>query len=89
MEKTSLKWNDFQSNASKSFQLLRQEKDYFDVTLMGDDYQPLWAHKVVLSSSSEYFKNVLYNSRKYSNPVLCIEGLNERDLSNVLDYIYG
>ena len=59
METTSLKWKDFQSNVTKSFQRLRQEKDYSDVTLIGDDYQPLWAHKVVLSSSSEYFKNVL------------------------------
>ena len=87
--KTSLKWNDFHPNVTKSFQRLRHEKDYSDVTLIGDDYQPLWAHKVVLSSISEYFKNVLYNSRNYSNPVLCIEGLNERDLSNVLDYIYN
>ena len=88
METTSLKWKDFQSNVTKSFQRLRQEKDYSDVTLIGDDYQPLWAHKVVLSSSSEYFKNVLYNSRNYSNPVLCLEGLKKGDLTNVLDYIY-
>ena len=59
METTSLKWKDFQSNVTKSFQRLRHEKDYSDVTLIGDDYQPLLAHKVVLSSSSEYFKNVL------------------------------
>ena len=54
MEKTSLKWNDFHPNVTKSLQRLRHEKDYSGVTLIGDDYQPLfWAHKVVLSSSSE------------------------------------
>ena len=88
METTSLKWKDFQSNVTKSFQKLRQEKDYSDVTLIGDDYQPLWAHKVVLSSSSEYFKNVLYSSRNYSNPVLCMEGLNKGDLKNVLSRLH-
>ena len=56
---------------------------------MGDDYQPLQAHKVVLSSCSEYFKNVLLNSRKYPNPVLCVEGLSKAELNNVLDYVYN
>ena len=89
MEKFSLKWNDFQQNVTNSFQRLRQEKDYSDVTLIGDDYQPLLAHKVVLSSSSEYFKNVLYSTRNHSNPVICMEGLKKGDLTNILDYIYN
>ena len=89
MEKFTLKWNDFQPNVTKSFQRLRNEKDYSDVTLIGDDYQPLLAHKVVLSSSSEYFKNVLYSSRNHSSPVLCMEGVKKDDLTNVLDYIYN
>ena len=89
MEKFSLKWNDFQPNVTKSFKRLRYEEDYSDVTLIGDDYQPLRAHKVVLSSCSEYFKNILFNSRKFSNPVLCMEGLTKGDLTNVLDYVYN
>ena len=84
----SLKWKNFQPNVTKSFQRLRHEKDYSDVTLIGDDFQPLWAHKVVLSSSSEYFKNVLYSTINHSNPVLCMEGYSKGDLTNVLDYIY-
>ena len=90
MEIFSLKWKNFQSNVSKSFQTLRYEEDYSDVTLMGDDFQPLKAHKVVLSSCSEYLKNVLFHTRKYSpHPVLCMEGLSKHDLTNILDYIYN
>ena len=89
METFSLKWNDFQPNVTKSFKRLRYEEDYSDVTLIGDDYQPLRAHKVVLSSCSEYFKNILFNSRKFPNPVLCMEGLTKGDLTNVLDYVYN
>ena len=89
MEKFGFKWNDFQPNVIKSFQRLRHEKDYSDVTLIGDDFQSLLAHKVVLASSSEYFKNVLHNSRNHPNPVLCMEGLSKGDLTNVLDYIYN
>ena len=89
METFSLKWKNFQSNVTKSFQRLRYEEEYSDVTLMGDDFQPLQAHKVVLSSCSEYFKNVLLNSRKHSHPVLCMEGINKHDLTNILDYVYN
>ena len=90
MEKFCLKWNDFQSNVIQSFQKLRLEEDIADVTLMGDDHHPILAHKVVLSSCSEYFKNVFYKSKtKHTVPVLCILGLNHDDLKNVLDYIYN
>ena len=36
-EKFCLKWNDFQSTVSTSFKTLRQEEDFFDVTLVSDD----------------------------------------------------
>ena len=90
MEKFSLKWNDFQTNVAKSFQQLRHEEEISDVTLIGDDYQPILAHKVVLSSCSDYFKKVFYKSgTKHSTPVLCMVGLSHDDLKNVLDYIYN
>ena len=48
------------------------------------------AHKLVLSSSSEYFKMVFSMNKKYfqSHALICLEGLNQGDLNNVLDYIY-
>ena len=90
MEKFNLKWNDFASNVQKSFENLRQEEDFFDITLVGDDFKQVIAHKLVLSSSSEYFKNVFSNNKKYfqSHALICMEGLNQSDLNNVLDYIY-
>ena len=90
MERFNLKWNDFSSNVQKSFQNLRKEEDFFDITLIGDDYKHVTAHKLVLSSCSEYFKNVFSNNKKYfqSQAMICLEGLNHADLNNVLDYIY-
>ena len=90
MEKFNLKWNDFASNVQKSFGNLRKEEDFFDITLVGDDFKQVSAHKLVLSSSSEYFKNVFSNNKKYfqSYALVCLEGLNQSDLNNVLDYIY-
>ena len=91
MEKFSLKWNDFSSNVHKSFQNLRREEDFFNITLVGDDSKHVTAHKLVLASSSEYFKNFFSNNKKYfqSHAMICLEGLNQGDLNNVLDYIYN
>ena len=58
-EKFCLEWNDFQSTVSGSFGTLRREKDFFDVTLVSDDGFHVSSHKVVLSASSEFFKNIL------------------------------
>ena len=86
----SLKWNDFTSNVKDSFQNLRNEEDFFDITLVGDDYKHVTDHKLVLSSCSEYFKNVFSNNKKHfqSHAMICLEGLNHGDLNNILDYIY-
>ena len=44
-DKFCLKWNDFENNVSTAFQELREERDFFDVTLACDGNQ-LEAHKV-------------------------------------------
>ena len=46
MEKFNLKWNDCASNVHKLFQNLRTEEDFFDVTLLQDDFRQVTAHKV-------------------------------------------
>ena len=74
-EKFCLKWNDFQTNINNSFRKLRCADDFYDVTLVSDDQKQVSAHKVVLSTSSEYFKNIL-KSNKHSHPLLCLNGVN-------------
>ena len=88
-EKFFLKWNDFHSNVSKSFSLSRNEDYLHDVTLVSDDHHQMSAHKLVLSSSSEYFKNIFKNMKNSSQPVLCLQGTNSGDLSNILEYVYN
>ena len=87
-EKFCLKWNDFQTNVSNTFRKLRTSDNFYDVTLVSDDQQQVSAHKVVLSSSSEYFRNVL-TSNKHAHPLLCLNGVNKGDLENILDFIYN
>ena len=86
-EKFSLKWNDFQSNVSKTFSQLRSEEEFFDVSLVSDDEKMMSAHKLVLSASSPYFKHIL-TTNKHSHPLLCLDGVSSAELQCVLDYIY-
>ena len=87
-DKFCLKWNDFQSSLSRTFKQLRHEEDFYDVTLVSEDLSQIQAHKLVLSSCSEYFSNILKHN-KHSNPLLCFETLSTKDIEHVLDYIYN
>ena len=57
-----IKWNNFQSKFLANFQELRNEDDFYDVTLYCDDLHFIEAHKLILSSSSPYFKTILRRS---------------------------
>jgi len=87
-EKFCLKWNDFHSNVSRSFNLVRNEEYLHDVTLVSDDHNKVSAHKLVLSTSSEYFRNIFKNN-PHSHPLLCLDGISSEDIQNIMDYIYN
>ena len=53
-----LRWNDFQQCIKSTFQDLRDEKDFMDVTVSCDGEQ-VKAHKVILSACSDTFRNLL------------------------------
>ena len=88
MEKYSLKWDNFQTNVSCSFIKLRSEKDFFDVTLVSEDEVQISSHKVILSASSDFFKNVLRKS-SHANPMIYLSGVKAKELHFVMDYIYN
>ena len=85
-----LKWNNFKDNIVKSFTYLREEKNLFDVTLVSNDHKHLSAHKLVLTASSEYFREIFKKSNfSQFQLMLCLEGVNSQELNNVLEYIYN
>ena len=86
-EKFNLKWNDFHSNVVKSFRNIREDEDLYDVTFACDDQQQISAHKLILSSSSEYFKNI-FKQNKNPHPLLCLLDVSSGEMKHILDYIY-
>jgi len=85
-EKFCLRWNDFESNISSAFIELRQDKDFFDVTLACDDEQ-IQAHKVVLAACSPFFRNILRRNH-HQHPLLYMKGVKYSDMQGVLNFMY-
>jgi len=85
-EKYCLRWNDFETNISTAFRELRDEKDFFDVTLACDDNQ-VQAHKVILSACSPFFRTVLRRN-PHQHPLLYLRGVKYNELVNVLNFMY-
>jgi len=85
-EKFCLRWNDFEANISTAFRELREDKDFFDVTLACDDDQ-LQAHKVILSACSPFFRTILKRN-KHEHPLLYLKGVKYIDLVAVLNFMY-
>jgi len=85
-EKFCLRWNDFEHNISSAFRELRDDKDFFDVTLACDDEQ-IQAHKVILSACSPFFRNVLRRNQ-HQHPLLYLKGINYSNLQSVLNFMY-
>ena len=85
-EKFCLKWNDFERNISLSFREIREENDFFDVTLACDDKQ-IRAHKLILSACSPFFKDVL-RKNPHQHPLLYLRGIKFRDIQSILQFMY-
>ena len=85
-EKFCLRWNDFENNISQAFRELREDKDFFDVTLACDDDQ-IQAHKVILSACSPFFRTILRRNR-HEHPLLYLKGVKYADLVSVLNFMY-
>ena len=66
---------------------MRNCSDFQDVTLVSDDHQKLSAHRIILSTCSEYFREVLRGNEEHK-PILCLENVSFNDLESILDYIY-
>ena len=86
-EKLCLQWNEFQTNVRTSYQGLRTTEDYSDVTLACEDGSQIKAHRIILSSSSLFFKYLLA-SLTNDHPLVYMRGLKHQDLSNIIDFIY-
>jgi len=86
-EKLCLKWNDFHDNTSTAFGSLRNDRDLSDVTLACEDGEQIQAHKVILASSSPFFRTIL-TKNKHQHPLIYMRGMKSEDLVAIIDFLY-
>jgi len=85
--KFNLRCNDFETNMTTALKDLRNEKDFFDVTIACDDNQ-IQAHKVILSACSTFFRNLLRRN-PHQHPLLYLKGVKYKELLGILDFMYN
>ena len=85
-----LRWNKFESNISASFGEIRNQSEFFDITLCcdnGTDIIP--AHKIILAASSPLFRKVFLHQKTQQNPFFYLKGIHKKELQAVLDFVYN
>ena len=78
--------NEFESNVKTFWKELKDEKDFCDVTLAGEDKQ-IKTHKVVISSCSPIFRNILKLNQN-PHPLIYLRRVKYKDLQNLLNFMY-
>ena len=86
-EKFSLKWNDFEKNVVSSYNDLRRDPDFSDVTLVSEEDMLIEAHRIILTSCSPFFSNLL-RKNNHSHPMIYMRGLKSKYLEAIVDFIY-
>ena len=87
-EKLCLKWNEFETNIRDSFRGLREEKNHFDVTLASEDGHQIKAHRIILSSGSQFLKNILKDI-DHPCPFIYLRGVRGIELEYVVNFLYN
>ena len=86
-EKLCLRWNDFERNISESFRELKNDKDFFDITLACAGGRQVQAHKVILSACSPFFKSIL-KQHPHQHPLVYLKGVQYEEVLSVVNFMY-
>ena len=74
-----LEWKAYEPTIKTAFQDLYTDETLTNVTLTCEGNKQIKAHKVVLSSSSYFFKNI-FNMNRNPNPLIYLQGITHNDL---------
>ena len=66
---------------------LLSDTDFTDVTLTCQNNKWVKAHKLILSSSSSFFRDLLL-CHPHQHPLVYLKGVNIKDLQAILQFIY-
>lgn len=82
-----LRWNNYQTNLTCSFDQLLQSELLVDVTLACADGQFMKAHRMVLSACSPYFQT-LFSDNPCKHPIVILKDIGWSELKAVVEFMY-
>ncbi|KAG5878379.1 hypothetical protein JTB14_020615 [Gonioctena quinquepunctata] len=88
IEEVCLKWNSHHTNMQTTFPSLLLREQYVDATLVAEG-QTLKCHRVILSSCSPYFEEILASISPYQHPVLFMKDVPFWILKSLCDFMYA
>ena len=83
-----VKLAEFQKNAGNFIQNLLEDENLNDVTLVSHDEQQIDAHRIVLGSTSGFFKRLFSKNSINRHPLVYLRGINYKELKAIVTYIY-
>ena len=89
MTKKTIDWrhNQFNRLAPYAFRNMINDEHFTDVTLATGDGKQIKAHKVILGSSSIFFKNILIQN-PHPSPLVYLKDIKYAQLMLIMDFIY-
>ena len=81
------KYDNFESMFPSTLSQLWNENNFLDVTLATADSKQIRVHKVIISSASLFFKEILLRN-SHSHPLIYLKDVNYAELSLLMKFIY-
>ena len=88
MANCNLRWENYSTHFRNIFYELLNSNLYTDVTLICDDKKQLNAHKIVLASCSNVFKNFITELPEGTKPFIYLRGIQVEEMKSILEFIY-
>ena len=70
-----------------SFEEIRIDQDFTEITLVGEGNHKIKAHKVILASSNRFFKD-FFMENSHPHPFLHMRGITAGHLRAMMDFMY-
>ena len=87
-ETVEIKWSNFQPYTLEALNCFKSESYLTDVTLISEDRKFFPAHKLILTTASEYFEQLFRQNVSFHQTFICLEKVSNTELTDIIDFIY-
>ena len=85
-EKFRLSWKTYADHTKTMFGNIYESSELTDITLVCDDKKRLRAHKIILSSCSPAFREIILSEP--TNSMIYLRGIQSEEMESVLQFMY-